>query len=94
LNYGQATTPSGTFSQVSVGESHACAVRTDGTIACWGASRLAKGCTDIDGCGQSVPPAEGGFVEVLAAISHSLSATLGRGTAAAPAARVLVALAA
>ena len=72
LNYGQATPPSGTFSQVSVGSSHVCAVRTDGTLACWGAGKQTGDCaSDIDGCGQSAPPADGGFVEVLAANSNS-----------------------
>ena len=26
----------GTFRQLSAGQNHSCAVRTDGTIACWG----------------------------------------------------------
>jgi len=30
------TTPSGTFTQVSVGNNYACAIRTDGRIKCWG----------------------------------------------------------
>ena len=29
--------PVGTFSQVGVGGDHACGVRTDGTVVCWGA---------------------------------------------------------
>ena len=34
--YGQATPPAGTFSQVSAGEHHTCGVRTDGSVVCWG----------------------------------------------------------
>ena len=32
------TVPPGTFEAVTVGSGHACAIRTDGTIACWGAN--------------------------------------------------------
>src|SRR5262249_43786493 len=30
--------PSGTFTRVAVGYAHACAVRTDGAVICWGAN--------------------------------------------------------
>jgi len=33
---GQATPPSGTFTQVSAGFAHNCVLRTDSTLACWG----------------------------------------------------------
>jgi len=35
-NEGQATPPTGTFSQVSAGYEHTCGIKTDGTITCWG----------------------------------------------------------
>jgi len=37
----------GTVSQVSAGGYHSCALRTDGTVACWGSN----------GSGQATPPA-------------------------------------
>ena len=54
------TPPLGSFAKVSVGHSHACALRTDATIACWG----------DDTFGQATPP-EGAFLDVSAAGSHS-----------------------
>ena len=35
-DYGQATAPAGTFTQVVAGSAHSCGLRTDGTVACWG----------------------------------------------------------
>ena len=34
--FGQATPPSGTFTQVAAGETQTCGLRTDGNVACWG----------------------------------------------------------
>jgi alpha-tubulin suppressor-like RCC1 family protein len=45
----------GTFSQVSAGYDHTCGLRTDGTVACWGANNSA----------QSTPPS-GTFSQVSA----------------------------
>ncbi len=42
-DYGQATPPAGTFSQVSAGGYHTCGLKTDGTLACWGRRRLRPG---------------------------------------------------
>ncbi|WP_419943761.1 RCC1 domain-containing protein [Candidatus Poriferisodalis sp.] len=41
--------PDGEFVQVAVGRVHACAIRTDGTVACWGnnSDRPVKCCPDI-----------------------------------------------
>ena len=36
------TPPTGTFTQVSVGHGHACGLRTDKTIACWGTNRYGE----------------------------------------------------
>jgi alpha-tubulin suppressor-like RCC1 family protein len=33
---GQLNVPAGTYARVAVGSSHVCAVRTDGSLACWG----------------------------------------------------------
>ncbi len=37
------TVPAGTFTSVSLGGLHACAVRTDATLACWGTNTFAPG---------------------------------------------------
>jgi len=55
-HYGQSTPPSGTFTAVAAGESHACAIRTDGTIACWGSNHW----------GETSPP-PGVFTQITAA---------------------------
>ena len=36
MGVGQTNAPTGSFSQISVGNEHACAIRPDGTISCWG----------------------------------------------------------
>jgi alpha-tubulin suppressor-like RCC1 family protein len=41
-NYGQATPPAGTFSSVSAGYSHTCALKIDGTVTCWGDNSLGQ----------------------------------------------------
>ncbi len=37
-----ATPPPGTFQQVSTGRSHACGIKTDGSVACWGSNDYAQ----------------------------------------------------
>ena len=49
-----------TFSQVSAGDEHTCAVKTDGTVACWG----------DDFYGQATPPA-GTFSQVSSGEFHT-----------------------
>src|SRR5881396_936036 len=50
----------GTVSQVSAGGYHSCALRTDGTVACWGLNRY----------GQATAPA-GVFTQLSAGGSHT-----------------------
>jgi hypothetical protein len=52
-DFGETTSPDGTFTQVSAGVGYNCGVRSDGTIACWG----------LNDNGQSTPPA-GTFTQV------------------------------
>ena len=54
----QATPPTGTFSDVTVGDSHSCGVRTSGRIACWGYN------------GYGAPP-PGTFTAVTANFNHT-----------------------
>jgi len=76
-NFGQAAPPQGAFSSVSVGVNHSCGVRTDGTVACWGAgTKNGDACVDPD-CGQSRPPA-GAFVQVSVGNYHSCAMTADR----------------
>lgn len=35
-DFGQATAPTGQFSQLAGGSAHSCGLRTDGTLTCWG----------------------------------------------------------
>jgi uncharacterized repeat protein (TIGR01451 family) len=57
---GETQPPDGTFTQVSGGDFHTCGIRTDGTVACWGA----------DWDGQSSPPS-GTFTQVSASADHT-----------------------
>jgi hypothetical protein len=59
-DYGKATPPDDTFSQVSAGGFHTCGVGTDGTLACWG----------WDYYGQAAPPT-GTFSQVSAGAEHT-----------------------
>jgi hypothetical protein len=73
FNFGQSVPPQGKFRLVTVSESHACGVRTDGTIACWGAGEVDAGCNSADAgfeCGESQPPS-GTFEQVAVGVRHS-----------------------
>jgi alpha-tubulin suppressor-like RCC1 family protein len=50
-----------TFETLSVGDQHACGLRSDGSIACWG----------YDGSGQATPPEGTGFTQVSAGSAHT-----------------------
>lgn len=58
--YGQADPPEGMFRAVAAGEWHACGIRTDGRVTCWGANNDARAYTrwnnDVH-YGQATPPA-------------------------------------
>jgi hypothetical protein len=72
-NFGQSAPPPGKFRMVAAGDNHACGIREDGTIACWGAGLVDRGCqvtnTGYD-CGQSLPP-PGVFEQVSVGVRHS-----------------------
>ncbi len=71
FNYGQAAPPAGTFAQIAAGKITTCGVKTDGTIACWGAGTMSSGCAaDPNGCGQALPPA-GTFAQVAVGYTHA-----------------------
>ena len=57
---GELQPPDGIYTQLSTGESHSCAVREDGGVACWGQEYY----------GAATPPA-GRFKQVSAGGSHS-----------------------
>ena len=55
------TSPDGLFTSVSVGGRHACGVRTDGTVVCWGEHEY----------GQATPPPAGGFTSISVGGRHA-----------------------
>lgn len=72
VNSGQDQPPAGPFEYLASGSYHSCAVRTDGTIACWGAGTTDTDCSETEiECGQAMPPSEGGFVQVAGGFTHS-----------------------
>jgi alpha-tubulin suppressor-like RCC1 family protein len=57
--YGQATPPSGTFTQISASSQYTCGLKSDGTIACWGSNEY----------GRATPPT-GTFTQISAGVYH------------------------
>ena len=77
-NFGQSIPPEGMFRSISVGANHVCGVKTDGTVACWGAGTTDEGCQDAgENCRQSRPPA-GKFDQVSVGNYHSCAMTAER----------------
>ncbi len=73
---GQSVPPAGQFRAVTVSVSHACAVREDGTLACWGAG-TADTCGGGVDCRQSRPPS-GTFEQVGVGVYHSCAISAAR----------------
>lgn len=77
-NFGQSAAPSGAFRALAVGENHSCGIKTDGTLACWGAGTADTDCPgDSVDCRQSRPPT-GSFVQVVVGNVHSCAMTADR----------------
>ena len=60
--FDRTTAPSGSFTQVSAGGEHSCAIRTSGTIVCWG---------NIVNTNEKATPPPGTFSSVSANWNHS-----------------------
>src|SRR6266699_623462 len=61
----------GTVAQVSAGSDYTCALRTDGSVACWGVKTDGTvACWGYNSDGQATPPA-GAFTQVSAGGSHT-----------------------
>lgn len=58
--HGQATPPTGSFTQVNAGDLHTCGLKTDRTLACWGDSAAIQG-----------TPSSGEFTQVSAGSGFS-----------------------
>jgi hypothetical protein len=77
-NYGQGAPAGGQFRSVSVGFNHACGVKVDGTLACWGAGTTDECTLDVNvNCRQSRPPV-GEFEHVAVGRTHSCAMTAER----------------
>src|SRR5690606_18944468 len=68
FNFGQSAPPEGVYRSVSVGRAYACAVREEGTIACWGVGTTDE-CSGVE-CAQASPP-DGVFEQVAAGLVHT-----------------------
>jgi len=66
--YGQSSPPAGTYTEVTAGYNHGCALAADESVSCWG--------SDLTGhegpgwTGQATPPA-GSYVQVVGGGSFS-----------------------
>ena len=66
VHVGQATPPPGSYTAVSAGATHTCAIRTSGAIACWGDNSDQQG----NYAGQTDAP-PGRFTAVSAGATHT-----------------------
>jgi alpha-tubulin suppressor-like RCC1 family protein len=69
-DYGQATPPPGTFTQVSAGAMHTCGLRSDGTLADGSSAYGTLACWGANTYDQATPP-EGSFIQVSAGMEHT-----------------------
>ncbi len=72
---GQLSAPSGQFVRITSRHGHSCAIRVDGSLACWGGGEADDDptlviCDRPYNVGQSVPPA-GSYVDVSAGSYHT-----------------------
>jgi len=70
--YGQSIPPAGTYKQISEGAFTLCGVKSDDTLACWGAGKTVDACisSPILACGQALPPT-GTFTQVGVGYTHA-----------------------
>ena len=73
-NFGQGKPPAGAFKSIAAGMVTTCGIKTDGTIACWGAGTTNADCASSYECGQAMPPS-GTFSEVAVGESHACAMT-------------------
>ena len=71
-DWGQSTSPTGTFASVSTFLDHTCGVKTNGQVVCWGANENSEG----DHMGQATPP-PGEFSSVSAGGLHTCGVKTG-----------------
>jgi len=77
-NHGQAAAAGGQFRSVRVSFNHACGVKLDGSVACWGAGTTDECTLDVNwNCRQSRPP-PGAFEQVAVGLTHSCAMTAER----------------
>jgi hypothetical protein len=63
--------PSGTFVRLGAGYRHACAIKADATLSCWGYNSFQ----------QATPPAAGSFFDVTGGVDHSCALRSADGSA-------------
>ncbi len=77
-NYGQCNIPAGTYSAIAAGNQHSVALRTDGTLAAWGANDPGYGQCDNIPTGNDFSAIAGGYDHSLALRSDGTLAAWGR----------------